>query len=142
MLNYFPACLYPRTFNLLDISNNSFMGKDSLLNDHILYMQSHNEPISSAPVVKKLSHLSFYSLLDNCIKFKRQDIPRSLWHYFNIVARCVHCHKFVLPDCNRILINHSIGSPSTLNLIKNHTTNNIAWQSVVCRFRCSESQKM
>jgi len=134
-LRYFPDCLYTRTFKELDISDNMLADSDTLQFDHINAYKKDNQLETKKNTVHKLINLSFCSLVENSIKFKRQDIPRTLWYYYNFVVRCVHCNKFMLPDyCN---VQHTIGFPSTLILIKNHAPSNIRWQSVVCYPKCS-----
>lgn len=136
---YFPDSLFTRSFKHLDISNNQLMQFDSLDFDHILaYQQSINKEYNSETpqkeFVKSLSHLAFASIVENAIKFKRQEIPRTLWPYFDVVGRCINCNHFVSPEyCT---VQHTIGAPSAINLIKNHYSSGITWQSMICRFRC------
>jgi len=86
--------------------------------------------------VEPLNHLAFYSMLDNWLPFKRQDIPRNLWTYFEVVGRCMLCNKWILPDYSRIT--HTFALPSAISTIKDHTINGIPWQSLLCRnyFEC------
>jgi hypothetical protein len=37
--------------------------------------------------------------MDDCIPFKKQDIPHTLWMYFNLVVRC---NVWILPDFSLI----------------------------------------
>lgn len=138
MLNYLPDSLYFRTFKELDISNNLFLKEDLQSDDHIHnYMKLQNEfdkLASDEPCVTNLSHLSFYILVQNSIKFKRQDIPRTLWPYFNVVGRCAQCCRFVLPDY--VLVQHTDALPRSLNLVRNQNTISIPWQSLTCRSNC------
>lgn len=141
LLNYLPISLYSRTFQTLNISSNVFMEHDSLLYDHIhSFVHSIHKCVCSEtqkpeePSVKTLTHLSFCSLLSNNIKFRRQDIPRSLWKYFVLTGRCMNCNKFMLPY--NIIINHTEGVPSSLQLIRNQPSDCIPWQTITCRFKC------
>ncbi|VVC43715.1 Leucine-rich repeat,Leucine-rich repeat domain, L domain-like,Leucine-rich repeat, typical subtype [Cinara cedri] len=141
MLNYLPISLYNRTFQTLNISSNKFMQHDSLLYDHIhSFVHSINRCICSEiqtpenPAVKMLSHLSFCSLLKNNVKFKRQDLPRSLWKYFDLAGRCINCDQFMLPY--NIIINHTVAYPTASNLIRNQDSGSIPWQTMACRFKC------
>lgn len=135
-LRYFPNSLISRRFEQLDISNNMFIQCDMLELDHIhSYKQSHNIKVVERPIVKKLSHLAFCSLVENRVKFKRQDIPRTLWYYFNVIGRCSQCHKFTLPDYS--VLKHTVGFPITCNLIRNNSTNNLSWQSLECSNKCN-----
>lgn len=95
--------------------------------------------LADQPVVKSLSQISFSCLMENRVKFKRQDIPRSLWHYFNVAGRCVHCDEFSLPDYT--FVRHIVSFPEAHSLIKNHATEFIQWQSLICRFKCNKRQR-
>lgn len=140
-LNYLPISLFNRTFITLNISNNIFLEHDSLLYDHIhSFVHSIQKCACSetqAPEessVKTLNHLSFCSLLKNNVKFNRQDIPRSLWKYFDMAGRCLNCNQFMLPY--NIIINHTLGTPTSIHLIRNEPNNSIPWQTMTCRFKC------
>lgn len=144
LIAYFPDSLFTRTFAHLDISNNPFVDDDSLKFDHICKynMQLQDESITRSPnqpVVKSLCQLAFSYLMENHIKFKRQDIPRTMWHYFNVTGRCVHCDVFSLPDYS--FVRHIISFPEAHNLIKNHPSAFIQWQSLICRYKCYKRQK-
>lgn len=98
-------------YKLLDISNNSFI--------------PHRETppfttIDRKDCVPSLLRLSYYSIVKNCIKFKRQDVPRSLWKNFNLIKYCGMCKSYVLsdyigriffsrPNCVEIRLNHIPG---------------------------------
>lgn len=106
--------------------------------DHINnYMKLQNECDKlalDAPCVQKLCHFSFYTLVQNNIKFKRQDIPRTLWPYFNVFGRCAQCRCCMLPEY--VVVQHHHAMPKTLSLIRDHNLIRVPWQSLVCRFKC------
>lgn len=139
MLTYLPFSLIRRTFNELDISNNNFVRNDVLKFDHIyVYLKLLNQPNERINILEKnankLCHQAFFSLIKNCVKFKRQDIPRTLWHYFNVVGHCAICNKYVLPDCS--VVNHYNSAPFAVNIVRNHSDSNIPWQRLTCRISC------
>ncbi|XP_060856421.1 leucine-rich repeat-containing protein 69-like [Metopolophium dirhodum] len=134
LLVYFPHILSCRTFKEVDISNNSFQLPKSLMFDHITeYLQIFGKVVKGDLDldIKPLNHLAFYNMLENWIPFKRQDIPRTLWTYFEVVGRCMLCNKWILPDYSRIT--HTFALPSAISTIKDHTINGIPWQSLICR---------
>lgn len=118
----------------MDISQNSFV-KFSLVNDHILaYTRANDINVPSVPVLKSLSHLALSCIIQNHVKFKRQDIPRALWHYYNVTGRCIRCHRCILPHYARIT--HIRGTPSTVTLIKGYHTSDLKWQMFECNKKC------
>lgn len=138
MLTYFPESLYSRTFQEIDISDNKFSVPDTYEFDHLCKYQALNKLVKHngrETPVPKLSHLSFCSLVSNCVVHRRRDIPRTLWRYYNVVVRCIHCHKFVFPDYFNV--KQFVALPTSINLIKNHPVSNITWQSAVCQRNCS-----
>lgn len=148
-MEYLPNNLFLKNFEALDVSKNFFMSgnplNDNLENDHMIKYKLLNnlsirsdERIHGPPMVQKLSHWSFYSLIENGVQIKRQLIPRTLWEYYNLVARCYNCNKFVLPDyCD---IHHTMGIISAKSLVMDRFPLNMTWQFVVCQFNCTWSQ--
>lgn len=137
MLVYFPYSLSSTNFNEMDISNNLFELPKCLLFNHLLKYLSVFEKLKTMDddlTVKPLSNLSFYSLINNRVLFKRQDIPRTLWLYFDVVGRCILCHTCLLPDYSQV--NHTHSLPSAVNLTKDFRTTKIPWQSLLCRVSC------
>jgi len=64
----------------------------------------------------KLSELSVLSLIDNCVKFKRQEIPRPLWNSYDFVCRCQICKKlFVFNEKNQ---KFSFALPKTEEMVR------------------------
>lgn len=140
-LNYIPDSFFPKTFDHLDISNNPFAEFNSLILDHIypyISLCGRNE-VKHQNTVKPLSHLSFNYIMQHQVKFKRQEIPRSIWYYFDVVGRCDLCEKFILPGYS--VVRHSSNFPAAHCLIKNHESPYVQWQSFVCRFKCSKLNK-
>ncbi|KAF0747380.1 leucine-rich repeat and death domain-containing protein 1-like [Aphis craccivora] len=96
MLVYFPHCLSFGTIAEIDIIYNCFHSTE--LYDHLI---TYKENIKEPTDFKLLKHIAFFNLMDNLPQLKRQDIPRSLWEYFNYVGRCTICWRWTLPDyCN------------------------------------------
>lgn len=89
---------------------------------------------SQKPDVKNLIHLSFASVVQNCIKIKRQEIPRNLWPYFDVVGRCTDCDQYILPQYSKVHL--TCAAPSSVSLIKTHVSNSILWLTVFCYCKC------
>jgi len=136
MLSYYPSSLIYTKLNEVDISNNIFKLPESrYFNSTFSYMDvfgSLKRPDNL--FVKPLSHLSLSSLIDNCVPFKRQDIPRTLWLFFDVVGRCLLCKKCILPDYSHIGYYHSI--PRAIILIRNNVPHSIPNQFLVCHISC------
>ncbi|XP_025203250.1 uncharacterized protein LOC112600278 [Melanaphis sacchari] len=134
MLTYYPDRLSRRSFKTVDISNNLFDVPESLRFKHLTkYLNvfgSLKRPDKELNV-KPLSHLSFYSLIKTRIPFIRQDIPQTLWLFYDVVGRCAKCNKCILPDYS--VISHRNGLPRAINLIKDQNTINIPLQFLLCR---------
>ncbi|KAL4104465.1 hypothetical protein QTP88_019763 [Uroleucon formosanum] len=131
-LLYFPHAMSCRTFKEVDISNNPFELPRPLKFDHITkYIEIFGNKIKHPLDITSLRHLALNNLLNYWLPFKRQDIPRSLWIYFEVVGRCMLCHKWILP--NNFRIAHTFALPSAENTIKDHKINNIPWQSLLCQ---------
>jgi len=81
--------------------------------------------------IKPLNHLAFHNMMNNSISFKRQDIPRTLWLYYEVVGLCMLCKKWILPDYSQITHTHAL--PSAIKITKDCTMNGIPWQSLICR---------
>ncbi|XP_060847500.1 uncharacterized protein LOC132927069 [Rhopalosiphum padi] len=113
-LVYLPYCL-SRLYVSMDISNNLIIGtvspNDSYLYKYIMELLTIQK-IDVKNVVPSLSHLSLYSLMDNCVPFKRQDIPRTLWINLNVMGRCDVCKRWTQPEYCRVgfkyIVIHSI----------------------------------
>lgn len=149
-LQYLPYSLRHTPFEQLDVSNNIGMVNIRALTgkifkehivDHIMKYSLHNEKIrNDDKIAQKLSALSFCSLIQNQIKFKRQDIPYTLWSLYDLAARCVTCCKYVLPEyCT---ISHVVGGHNAVTLIKDNSVKNLFWQSVRCRCVPSISNRL
>lgn len=136
-LTYLPDCFNSKTFNQLDISNNLFIESDSRL-DHITnyYLKSDNRIEITRPVIKKLMHLAFCSLVENNVQIKRQHIPRTLWYYFNFISRCPKCHKFILPDYAALLQGSDMPRLRASNFTTNNFVVNIPCHMLQC-FKCN-----
>uniref|UniRef100_A0A2S2NTU5 Protein lap1 n=1 Tax=Schizaphis graminum TaxID=13262 RepID=A0A2S2NTU5_SCHGA len=133
LLVYFPHCLSSKTFNEVDLSNNLFHGLIKSSDDHLLRYLAVSSAVKKDDVenaVTSLSHLALYNLMDNCVPFKRQDIPRTLWIYFNLMGRCNVCTRWILPDYCKISYTHSL--PLAVHLIKDQRLFSIPWQSMSC----------
>lgn len=142
MLTHLPDSLYQRTFHHLDMSNNNFLGMlddhnnipdhihayRTLINKSVGTLKNTRNSLYQKPPVTELSGLSFISLRENRVKFKRQDIPRTLWHLYDVTARCVHCTKFALPDY--CYVSYCFSAPAAINFVTHHRT--CMWQSVTC----------
>jgi len=128
MLDYVPYGLFTRTFKELDISNNSFdHPKNVVLYKNIILYPEY-------VFVNPLSNFSFYFLLDNCKPFKRQDVPCSLWLYFDEVGRCKHCGKWTLQDYSNI--DYKDYPVNALSLIKDHKPKIVRNQMYLCCDEC------
>lgn len=148
MLQYFPGSLRDIIFDELDISDNLYLPiesnifvtiKENIKLDDIRNYKSHvhNRSVLDFDVTRsaqKLSSLSFCSLMQNKTKFKRHEIPRTLWDLYYVVARCVNCRKFVTPEyCN---VFYTVEKPISRNFIKSQTVSRLIWQSVKCLRYC------
>jgi len=134
-LNYFPNGLRHRNFHQLDISNNKFLTAVNFVRecDHIYtYVGSAYSQCSLAKLnVQSLRNLSFCSLFLNGVKYKRQEIPRTLWHFYDLLFRCGHCRKLMLPT--KVFLIHSLAVPlAMVSLVKSHNSDRIMYQAVVC----------
>jgi len=139
-LKYFPDILFTRSYYELDISDNAFITAraDLYKCDHIhTYMESRDWKLSllDNPTVQNLTYLSFYSLFKSRIKYRRQDIPRTLWHFYDVIVRCAYCHEWTLPI--KAVVIHNLVTPSAMNLINSRISCNIMLQSAVCQ--CKET---
>lgn len=124
--------MYNRNFKEMDISNNPFELPKPVQFDHIAkYIEKFGMEIQQPLDIKPLSHLALHSVMDNRLPFKRQDIPRSLWTYFEVVGACMLCHKWILP--NSCQIAHIFGLPSAEKIIRDYKINSIPWQSLLCQ---------
>ncbi|XP_026815921.1 uncharacterized protein LOC113555647 [Rhopalosiphum maidis] len=134
LLSYYPDSICCKIFQKVDISNNPFQLPEYHVFEHLVkyvdVFTSLKRPDDDL-IVKPLSHLSFYSLINNCVPFKRQDIPRTLWLYFDVVGRCMLCKRLLLPDyCE---IRHRFGLPTAISLTKDQRTTRISRQYLLCR---------
>uniref|UniRef100_A0A2S2PAV2 Leucine-rich repeat protein 1 n=1 Tax=Schizaphis graminum TaxID=13262 RepID=A0A2S2PAV2_SCHGA len=134
LLVYFPRCLSSTIFNKVDLSNNLFLlPRIQPYDDHLLRYLAVSGIVKQdgcENAVKLLYHLALYNLMDNSVPFKRQDIPRTLWIYFNLAGRCYVCDKWILPHYSQISYIHSL--PTTVNLIQDQGLYRIPWQSMSC----------
>lgn len=87
------------------------------------------------PVCLKLSYLSFFSIIDSGVKFKRQEIPSELLKSFYEISRCRYCNRWLLPHFSTETF--SMGYAKTINFIQNST---LPWQYYICRNKCSKFQ--
>jgi len=134
-LVYLPHCLSSKLFNEMDMSNNSIRGKVKSGDDHLFKYITALKTVQKNVVedsVTSLSHLSLYNLMDNCVPFKRQDIPRTLWIHFNVMGRCIVCKRWILPDYCKIGFKYS--TPMAIRLIKDQN-DIIPWQFIICKIQ-------
>lgn len=87
-LRYFPDNLYDTVYKTLNTSNNQFVYLKCNEGRHIELIGLRDAP--------KLSHLSVLSLINNCLKFKRQEIPRPLWNSYYYFSHCKICKKVLV----------------------------------------------
>jgi len=128
---YFPHILSRLEFKEMDISNNSFqLPKHQIFDNIKMYLDVVDTVPKRYRNIKPLSLLSFYKVMDNWIPFKRQDIPHTLWIFFDVVGRCMLCDKWILPNYFRVT--HYFALPELKSLVKDHNINNIPWQSLTC----------
>lgn len=59
---------------------------------------SENVELARIRDVPKLWDLSVLSLIKNDVKFKRREIPRSMWNSYDFVCRCKTCKKLFVFD--------------------------------------------
>ncbi|XP_026821244.1 leucine-rich repeat protein soc-2 homolog [Rhopalosiphum maidis] len=82
--------------------------KKSYIRRYLDVLNKENNEDYSKITVQPLTNLSLYNFMDNFnIPFKRQDIPRTLWVYLNLVGRCIVCNRWILPDYSKIKYTHS-----------------------------------
>jgi hypothetical protein len=138
-LVYFPHCLSLKLFHELDISNNLIPDRVTPNDDHLfkylMVLKSIQNKKLDEISLTSLSHLALYNLMDNCVPFKRQDIPRTLWIYFNLMGCCISCKRRILPDYCKIGF-----SPTILRLIENQNYH-IPGQFMICRKNCYHESK-
>ncbi|XP_026819895.1 uncharacterized protein LOC113558598 [Rhopalosiphum maidis] len=136
LLVYFPHCLSSKIFNKVDLSNNLFLlPRIQPYDDHLLRYLAISGIVKEdgcENAVHSLYHLALYNLMDNRVPFKRQDIPYTLWIYFNLAGRCSVCDRWTLPHYCQISYTRSL--PRAEHLIKDQALNNIPWQSMTCGF--------
>lgn len=121
-------------FKAINVSENEFDEEyNGTVSNNMFMHPVHPIRLGSSDrsVIQSLSCLSFYSLINNGIKFKRQDIPYTLWHYFNEFCRCQLCHKCVMPD--NCIERYCYAYAKSYNFNKNIK---ITWQYFECRVRC------
>lgn len=137
-LKYLPEVLKYRTFKELNFTRNKFDSFNFQLLDETSYekiKKLDKMRTKRNPVCLKLSYLSFFSIIDNGVKFKRQEIPRELLNSFNVISRCRYCNQWLLPHYSSETF--SLGYAKTINLIQNST---LPWQCFVCRYKCNKFQ--
>jgi len=118
---YFPEILLDKVFQTLNIFNNRF-----------IYLKFNEERRENAEFTglqnpPKLSDLAVLSLINNCIKFKRQEIPRPLWNSYDFVCRCKLCKKLFVFDEKYQKFTFSI--PKTIQMVR---IESIHWQFFEC----------
>lgn len=133
---YLPTSLQFHDFHSLNISGNKFSIPLSEVRqyDHIgLYMRSHGyeETDPYKPIVNELTYLTLTRLVECNIRFKRQHIPRTLWHLFDLLARCVHCKKYSLPYNVKIMYDFAI--LATQCLIYSDNNARLLYQGILCK---------
>jgi len=87
---YFPEILSDTVYHTLNIFNNRF---SRLKFNEIRRVNVETTGLRNAP---KLSDFAVLSLINNCVKFKRQEMPRTQWNYYDFVCRCKSCKKLFL----------------------------------------------
>lgn len=136
-LKYLPGCLNNIIFRAINVSDNDFDDECNATVSNNVFMLPESAihlGNSDKSVIQSLSELSLYSLVSNNIKFKRQDLPHTLWHYFDEFCRCDLCHKCVIP--NNCIERYSYTYAKSYNFNKNIK---ITWQYFECRVRCYRS---
>jgi len=138
MISYYPSGLMFARLEEVDISNNIFKLAEPLDHCRLSYIEvfRRKRPDDDL-IVRPLSHLSLFSLINNCVPFKRQDIPRSLWLLFDVVGRCLKCEKCILPDYSSIGYFDSI--PEAVILTKDNVPPLIPFQFLKCKNKCPET---
>lgn len=144
-MRYLPENLFLKKYDSLDVSKNLFLSGHPCENpnehDHIHKYKLLNklniridDGTHGPPMVQSLGHLSFCALVKSGMRIKRQHIPRTLWDYYNVVARCYDCKKFILPDyCDA---HHTMATITATKLVMDQFPLNMAWQYVICQFKC------
>lgn len=133
MLTYLPICLKDKTFKHLNVTKNQLEEFVVELHENKNKQFLKTKRSSKKSVSVNLFHLSLYSIIDNCTKFRRQNLCPALYHYFDIVYRCPDCNHLMIPDYNTEY--YEFGHASTINLIKSIV---IPWQSFECNYsKCS-----
>lgn len=135
-LRYLPGCLHDIIFKAINVSDNAFEDEFNELNSNDIFISpaSPNRIESPNPditVINNLSLICLQSLVKNPIKFKRQDIPHTLWYFFDEFIRCELCHKYVIPD--NCMERYSCAYAMSYNFNKNIK---IMWKFFECRVRC------
>ncbi|XP_060862424.1 leucine-rich repeat-containing protein 40-like [Metopolophium dirhodum] len=118
---YFPEILLNKVYQTLKIFNNRFI--------YLKFNEERRENVEFTGLQNppKLSDLSVLSLINNCIKFKRQEIPRPLWNSYDFVCRCRLCKKLFVFDEKYQKFTFSI--PKTEQMVR---IESIHWQFFEC----------
>jgi len=120
-IKYFPKSLLNKVFHTLNISNNRFA------NLKLNHEEQREYVKSSIDLPPKLLDFSILSLINNCVKFTRQEIPRSIWDEYDFVTRCIACKKlFIFNTKNQIFI---YAPPKTEQMMQ---VEKIHWQYFAC----------
>lgn len=82
---------------------------------------------SKTPVSTDLFSMSFYTIIYNSIKFKRQDLFHKACQCFDRVYRCIDCNQLMIPHENTEF--YEFGYASTVNFVKSIL---VAWQTFEC----------
>lgn len=86
-------------------------------------------------VCPNLSSLCLYSLVDNLVKFKRNNLPHSLYntleYLLNVISRCRFCYKWTLP-----MFSVQCFHKSWLKINQRFQYYPIPWQSFECSYKC------
>lgn len=127
-LDYLPGCLQDRTFKHLNIRDNNFLVPSYYSSDDL------NMVGPGKPTCLKLCDLSFFSLINNCVKLSRREIPFALRHLFYSFCRCRYCNALMMIDS--INKTNFLYWVTTLNFAYNVI---IPWQHYKCPFKCNIS---
>lgn len=101
-LRVIPGNLVYKRLEFFDVSSNKLLANEffsikkfKLVNGVIIdgNLKANNGKPENQFNPISLRHLSFYSIVDNCIKFKRQEIPSTLWKDFNLFGPCSTCFR-------------------------------------------------
>ncbi|XP_026820020.1 uncharacterized protein LOC113558709 [Rhopalosiphum maidis] len=128
-LTYLPVMLQNTTFKDINIADNMLR----LPNSESLRIQ-RPKPEEERKTPETLCNLALFSMVKNKVKFKRQDINRTLWDYFNNISSCRECDRMMVVTQQNAF--YELGFVRAYNY--QCAANIILWQYSECLHHCIE----